>query len=97
MNTRKLIAISISSLSALTGSILFIYWASKGIEGRVEGIGFTLGIMGLPSTGLVYILAPYIPFANHNGWTPAVLVYVVYMAQWQIIAYAIYSKHKRSE
>ena len=77
----------ISIGSALFGLFIFALCFPQAGEGRAEGIGFTLGYLGFPSTIIAFILFAWIPHSwDPNGFIPPIVTTIFFLAQWQLIA-----------
>jgi hypothetical protein len=62
-------------------------------EGRTDGIGFTIGIFGMPLTLLGMAIMSMVPLSwDSADWLWAILVSLCYFAQWQLIAWIIYPR-----
>jgi hypothetical protein len=83
--------------SAALGLVVFAAFYPAGGESRSEGIGFTLGYLGLPSTIVASGLIALMPVSwDPHEYVGPVLCTLCYLIQWQFVAWLIYRRAVRT-
>jgi hypothetical protein len=80
----------VSISSALFALTIFVLCFPQGGEARSEGIGFTMGFLGIPMT-LGAIFLAWIPMSwDPNGYIPPIVTTILFLIQWQVVAWWIH-------